>query len=115
MGVQLIMVFLICLSVALLSLGAFSVSRDELERLFQYGGQIVVHPKKLRFERHGWNAVDSKGIMLVPMFGEIRYEPLDPNVNNIGFEFCNCCSMCYPHDEDIDLYTDAETRFDSNR
>lgn len=113
--VQLFMVVLTCLSVALLSFGAYSVSRDELERLSQYGGQTVVYPKKLRFERHGWNAVDTKGSMLVPMFGEIRYEPLDQNdMNNVYFEFCQCCSRCYPYDEDIDVYLAAEPKINSN-
>jgi hypothetical protein len=113
--VQFLMIVLTCLTVALLSLGAYSVSHDELERLFKYGGQVVVHPKKLRFERHGWNAVDSKGVMLVPMFGEVRYEPLDPNVNNICFDMCSCCWACYPYDDDAGVYIDAETRFESHR
>ena len=113
--VQFLTVVLTCLTVALLSFGAYSVSRDELERLFKYGGQVVVLPKKLRFERHGWNAVDSKGVMLVPMFGEVRYEPLDPNINNICFDMCSCCWVCYPYDDDVDVYIDAETRFESHR
>jgi hypothetical protein len=87
------------LCVALLSLGAYAVSRDEFERLLQYGGQLAVHPMKLSLEKAGWVAVDSKGVTWIPMFGEVKYEPLDPHMKNKLLEFCACCA-CYPYEEE---------------
>eukprot|EP00558_Chaetoceros_sp_UNC1202_P003761 CAMPEP_0197235136 /NCGR_PEP_ID=MMETSP1429-20130617/2642_1 /TAXON_ID=49237 /ORGANISM="Chaetoceros sp., Strain UNC1202" /LENGTH=157 /DNA_ID=CAMNT_0042693657 /DNA_START=530 /DNA_END=1003 /DNA_ORIENTATION=- len=103
--VMVVMVAVAPLTVSLLSLGAYAVSRDEFERLLQYGGQAAVHPMKLRLEKGGWNAVDSKGVVLIPMFGEVRYEPLDPRMKNGFVELCLCCSSCYPYeDEDEGTY-----------
>jgi len=87
------------LGVALLSLGAYAVSRDEYERLLQYGGQASVHPMKLSLEKFGWNVVESKGVASMPMFGEVKFEPLDPRLRNKFIELCACCA-CYPYEEE---------------
>ena len=87
------------LCVALLSLGAYAISRDEFERLLQFGGQLAVHPMKLSLEKGGWAAVDSKGVTWIPMFGEVKYEPLDPETKNRFLELCACCA-CYPYEEE---------------
>ena len=60
------------LAVALVGLGAWAISRDEFEKLLQQGGQAAVHPKKLRLESNGWTCVESKGVTLIPLFGEVR-------------------------------------------
>lgn len=73
----LVMETLAPLGMALFTLGAYAVSRDEFERLLQYGGQSAVHPKKLVLGKSGWTVVESEGVMWMPMFGEVRYEPLD--------------------------------------
>jgi hypothetical protein len=61
------------LVVCLVGMGAWAVSRDEFGRLLLYGGQTSVHPMKLRWEADGWNSVQSKGVSIIPMFGEVRY------------------------------------------
>lgn len=99
-AMQFLMVILTFITLTLLSLGGYTVSRDELERLLKNGGQFVVHPKKLRFELSGWNAVESKGIMMLPMFGEVGYEPLDRRTRDGYYELCSCCTTCYPHEDD---------------
>ena len=63
------------LVVCLVGMGAWAVSRDEFGRLLLYGGQIAVHPMKLRWEKQGWNSVQGKGVSIIPMFGEVRYVP----------------------------------------
>jgi hypothetical protein len=93
------MIALAPLSIIMLTLGAFSVSRDEFDRLLQYGGQLAVHPMKLSLERSGWVAVDSKGVTWIPMFGEVKYEPLDPQHKTRLLECCACCS-CYPYEDE---------------
>ncbi len=98
--IKVLMVSLAPLSVALLCLGAYAVSRDEFERLLQLGGQAAVHPKKLRLEREGWTAIESKGVTSIPMFGEVRFEPLDPRRKNAMIELCMCCFTCYPYEEE---------------
>ncbi len=70
---RVIMVAVAPLSVALTGLGAWAISRDEFERLLQYGGQSSVQPMKLRLEMKGWTSVESKGATIIPMFGEVRY------------------------------------------
>ena len=87
------------LGFALLSLGAYAVSRDEYERLLQYGGQASVHPMKLSLEKFGWNVVESKGVASMPMFGEVKFEPLDFRLRNKFIELCACCA-CYPYEEE---------------
>ena len=98
------------LTFALFSLGAYAVTRDELERLLQFGGQAAVHPMKLRLENAGWTSVESKGVTLIPMFGEVRYEPLDPHMKNKLIELCACCA-CYPYEEEeVSTYVGASAR-----
>ena len=87
------------LSLALFSLGAYAVSRDECERLLQYGGQAAVHPMKLSLEKSGWNVVESKGVTCMPMFGEVKCEPLDPRLRGTFVKLCACCA-CYPYEEE---------------
>jgi hypothetical protein len=87
------------LTVAIFCLGAYAVSRDEFERLLQYGGQAAVHPKKLVLEKSGWAVVESEGVMWMPMFGEVRYEPLDCRLRSRFLELCPCCA-CYPYEQE---------------
>jgi hypothetical protein len=96
---MILMEILAPLSLALLSLGAYAVSRDEYERLLQYGGQAAVHPMKLSLEKSGWNVVESKGVTCMPMFGEVKCEPLDPRQRNKFVTLCTCCG-CYPYEEE---------------
>lgn len=96
---RVIMVAVAPLSVALMGLGAWAISRDEFERLLQYGGQSSVQPMKLRLEMKGWSAVESKGATIIPMFGEVRYEPLDPSTKAKIVELCRCCA-CYPYEDE---------------
>jgi hypothetical protein len=71
---RLFLVTLAPLTMSLVGVGAWAVSKDEFRRLLQYGGQAAVHPMKLKFDEvRGWNAVESKGVTIVPMFGEVRY------------------------------------------
>lgn len=86
------------LVVALVGMGAWAVTRDEFRRLLQYGGQAAVHPMKLRLEPAGWTAVESKGVTIIPMFGEVSYEPLD-SAKSESIELCACCA-CYPYEDD---------------
>jgi hypothetical protein len=72
-GMRLLMCILTPLIVALVGFGAWSVNRDEFERLLRFGGQAKVHPKKLRFERNGWTAVEGIGVVSIPMLGDIEY------------------------------------------
>lgn len=74
--VRVIMVALAPLSVALMGLGAWAITRDEFDHLLRYGGQSSVQPMKLRLEKSGWTAVESKGATNIPMFGEVRYVTL---------------------------------------
>lgn len=60
------------LVVCLTGMGAYAVSRDEFGRLLLYGGQAAVHPMKLRWEVNGWTSVPTKGVTVLPMFGEVR-------------------------------------------
>jgi len=60
------------LVVLLVGMGAWVVTRGEFARLLQYGGQAAVHPMKLRLEPTGWTSVESKGVTIIPMFGEVR-------------------------------------------
>lgn len=85
------------LVVALVGLGAWGVSKDEYKRLLLLGGQQSIHPMKLRLEPAGWTCVESRGVALFPMFGEVSYEPLDSK-QSTDFEMCVCCA-CYPTEE----------------
>ena len=71
------------LVVCLVGMGAWAVSRDEFGRLLLYGGQTSVHPMKLRWEADGWNCVQSKGVSIIPMFGEVRYVLPLPWLRNV--------------------------------
>jgi len=90
------------LGVALFCLGAYAVSRDEFERLLQYGGQAAVHPKRLVLGKAGWTVVESDGVMWMPMFGEVQYEPLDCRLRSKYLELCPCCA-CYPYEEEEEI------------
>jgi len=89
------------LIIVLVGMGAWVVSRDEFDRLLQFGGQAAVHPMRLRLERLGWNAVETKGVTTIPMFGEVRYAPLN-KAKAGGAESCACCS-CYPYEDEDEL------------
>lgn len=90
------------LGVALFCLGAYAVSRDEFERLLQYGGQAAVHPKRLVLGKSGWTVVESEGVTWMPMFGEVQYEPLDIRLRSKFLELCPCCA-CYPYEDEEDV------------
>uniref|UniRef100_A0A7S2A9J2 Uncharacterized protein n=1 Tax=Trieres chinensis TaxID=1514140 RepID=A0A7S2A9J2_TRICV len=89
------------LVVLLVGMGAWAVSRDEFERLLQFGGQAAVHPMKLKLEAFGWTAVESKGVTNIPMFGEVSFEPLGASQSQ-GIELCTCCA-CYPCEEEDEV------------
>jgi len=94
------------LVVCLTGMGAYAVSRDEFGRLLLYGGQAVVHPMKLRWESKGWNSVITKGVTVIPMFGEVSFCPLEKSSGSP--ELCTCCT-CYPYrvDEEVINYPDG--------
>jgi len=91
-------VILAPLIVFLIGVGAWGVSRDEFERLLQFGGQATIHAMKLRLERNGWTSVESRGVSEIPMFGEVSYEPLGSKKTE-SLELCVCCA-CYPFEEE---------------
>uniref|UniRef100_A0A7S4QJC8 Uncharacterized protein n=2 Tax=Ditylum brightwellii TaxID=49249 RepID=A0A7S4QJC8_9STRA len=91
------------LIVALVGMGAWAVNRDELHRLLHYGGQAAIHPMKLRLESAGWTSVESRGVTIIPMFGEVSYEPLNSS-NTESIEMCSCCA-CYPYEDDEEVTT----------
>lgn len=103
MEVRVIMTFLAPLTMVFFGLGAWSISRDEFDRLLQHGGQAAVHPMRLRLEKKGWNATLSKGVTIIPMFGEVRYEPLDSSQKSKIVELCSCCA-CFPYEEEDETY-----------
>lgn len=107
---RLFVVTLAPLAVALVGMGAWAVSRDEFRRLLQFGGQAAVHPMKLRLESSGWTAVDSKGVTVIPMFGEVSYEPLD-SAKSDSIELCVCCA-CYPYEDDDEGAIQYQERID---
>mmetsp|Transcript_62012 Transcript_62012/g.72516 ORF Transcript_62012/g.72516 Transcript_62012/m.72516 type:complete len:610 (+) Transcript_62012:285-2114(+) len=95
-------IFLVALAPVVMSLvgvGGWAISKDEFERLLQHGGQNAVHPMKLRLESAGWTSVESKGVTSIPMFGEVRYEPLQYIKTNDCVEMCSCRG-CYPYEEE---------------
>lgn len=99
---RLFVVILAPLVVCLVGMGAWVVSRDEFGRLLLYGGQAAVHPKKLRWEAQGWTGVQSKGVTIVPMFGEVTFRPLEKRKPDGSVELCTpcCAGGCYPYEED---------------
>ena len=70
---QPIVVILAPLVVAMAGVGAYLVTRGEFDRLLKFGGQSAVIPMKLRLEADGWTSVKSKGVISIPMFGDVRY------------------------------------------
>mmetsp|Transcript_5351 Transcript_5351/g.7472 ORF Transcript_5351/g.7472 Transcript_5351/m.7472 type:complete len:553 (-) Transcript_5351:297-1955(-) len=98
---RILVVVMAPLVVTLTGMGAYSVSRDEFGRLLLYGGQAAVHPMKLRWETAGWTSVPTKGVTILPMFGEVSYRPLEKRTGKDGFELCACCA-CYPYEEEDD-------------
>jgi hypothetical protein len=68
----LVTVILAPIVVALVGFGAYFISRDEIERLLKYGGQSAVMPMRLRLETNGWTSVASKGVVTIPMLGDVR-------------------------------------------
>lgn len=115
--IKIFMTILCPLSFLLTGMGAWAVSRDEYHRLLQYGGQATVYPMKLRFEDDGWTCVESKGVMIIPFFGEVAYEPLSKSSSSNGpvgtiLEMCcsNSCCSCYPYEEDDNTATEYENR-----
>mmetsp|Transcript_22214 Transcript_22214/g.34193 ORF Transcript_22214/g.34193 Transcript_22214/m.34193 type:complete len:543 (+) Transcript_22214:39-1667(+) len=103
------------LIVCLVGMGAWAISRDEFAKLLLYGGQAAVHPRKLRLETKGWTSVESKGVATIPMFGEVRFKPLEHNSGNIELCTCSFCA-CYPYEEDEEEpieYPENATRLDN--
>lgn len=95
------------LAVCLTGMGAWVVSRDEFSRLLLYGGQAAVHPKKLRWiPESGWTCVQGKGVTVVPMFGEVSFQPLERGASiTSAMEMCRCCTTrgcCYPYEDEED-------------
>lgn len=105
---RLFVVILAPLVVCLVGMGAWVVSRDEFARLLLYGGQSAVHPMKLRWESKGWTTVQGKGVVAIPMLGEVNYQPLDYKI--VDQQESNCCTrlsyQLYPH-EDVGEEEDA--------
>jgi len=105
---RLFVVILAPLVICLTGMGAWVVSRDEFSRLLLYGGQAAVHPKKLRWvPRNGWTCVQGKGVTVIPMFGEVSFQPLERGASIASsLEMCNCCTsssgFCYPYEEEKD-------------
>jgi len=87
---KIVLIALPPLVLALFGLGGYAINRDELERLYQYGGQAAVYPMKLILQPSGWTAIMSKGVTNLPMFGEVHYELLNADT---GF-FLNICYAC---------------------
>jgi hypothetical protein len=101
---RMFVVVLAPLVVCLVGMGAWVVSRDEYGRLLLYGGQAAVHPKRLRWEAGGWTAVQSKGVTVIPMFGEVAFRPLEKNKTDRSVELCTCCAGgCYPYEEEEEV------------
>ena len=96
---RLFVVILAPLVVALVGMGAWVVSRDEFGRLLLYGGQSAVHPMKLRWEARGWTSVQGKGVTVIPMFGEVSFQPLEKKPVEHAVEMLTCCT-CYPYEDE---------------
>jgi hypothetical protein len=97
---RLFVVILAPLIVCLVGMAAWVVSRDEFGRLLLYGGQSAVHPMILRWEAKGWTCVQGKGVTVIPMFGEVIFQPLERRPTDKVVELCSRCSCtCYPYEE----------------
>mmetsp|Transcript_8784 Transcript_8784/g.16008 ORF Transcript_8784/g.16008 Transcript_8784/m.16008 type:complete len:577 (+) Transcript_8784:123-1853(+) len=100
----LIIVILAPIVVALAGFGAYLVTRDEFDRLLKYGGQSAVMPMRLRLETHGWTSVATRGAITIPMFGDVKYEPLDMETSErLSIELCGPCCCLYPAEEEDEL------------
>jgi hypothetical protein len=56
---------------------------------------------KLRWEAKGWTSVQGKGVTVIPMFGEVSFQPLEKRPAEQALEMLTCCSgTCYPYEED---------------
>jgi hypothetical protein len=98
---RLMVVILAPLVVSLVGMGAWVVSRDEFGRFLLFGGQSAVHPMKLKWEvTNGWTSVQGKGVAVIPMFGEVAFQPLEKKPTEHAVEMLNCCTNCYPYEED---------------
>jgi hypothetical protein len=98
---RLMVVILAPLVVSLVGMGAWVVSRDEFGRFLLFGGQSAVHPMKLKWEASkGWTSVQGKGVTIIPMFGEVAFQPLEKKPTEHAVEMLNCCTNCYPYEED---------------
>lgn len=97
---RLFVVILAPLVVCLVGMGAWVVSRDEFARLLLYGGQSAVHPMKLRWEAKGWTCVQGKGVVMIPMFGEVSFQPLERKPTERVVELLCCQGSCYPYEDE---------------
>lgn len=102
---RLFVVILAPLVVCLVGMGAWVISRDEFGRLLLYGGQSAVHPMKLRWEAKGWTSVQGRGVTIIPMFGEVSFQPLEKRTPaQASMELLTCCARCtgrcYPSEDD---------------
>lgn len=95
---RLMVVVLAPLVVTLVGMGAWVVSRDEFSRLLLFGGQSAVIPMKLKWEARGWTCVQGKGVIVIPMFGEVAFRPLERNSSDHMIEMCG--GRCYPYEEE---------------
>lgn len=99
-------------SVSMFGVGAWAVAKDEFNRLLTLGGQAAVIPMKLKLEPHGWTSVKSVGVAMIPMFGEVSFEPLDSSKADL--EMCGACCACYPYDDEEEVVPEISTQI-SNR
>ena len=101
---RLFVVILAPLVVCLVGMGAWVVSRDEFAHLLLYGGQSTVHPMKLRWESRGWTTLQGRGVVAIPMFGEVNFQPLD--CKHVEMQGSNVCSRLavklYPHEDVVE-------------
>jgi hypothetical protein len=105
---RLFVVVLAPLVVCLVGMAAWVVSRDEFGRLLLYGGQSAVHPMKLRWEAKGWASIQGRGVTVIPMFGEVSFQPLERKPTDRGVAMCaRFPGGCYPYEE----LHDEETTF----
>lgn len=106
LDLRVIIVILAPIVVAFAGFGAYLVTRDELDRLLKYGGQSAVVPMRLSLEADGWTSVASRGTVTIPMFGDVKYEPLDvETAERVSGEPCcwPCCCCFYPAEEEDEV------------
>jgi len=100
---RLLVVIMAPLVLCLTGMGAYAVSKDEFGRLLLYGGQSAIHPMRLKWESKGWNSVPTKGVVIIPMFGEVSYRALERQPLDTGIELCSNCCTCYPFEEEEEI------------